>query len=91
MIIKRIEGASRVFGAPPDWDGKDMRCGALPVVDVETPEGKFMVSAWEPSPQELQALMSGETIKLWIRGTGHPVVALTVGEICRAVSPEDTQ
>lgn len=85
MIIKRIENASRVFGAPKDWDGSDTTCGALPVVDVETPEGDFMVSAWEPSPAELQAILRGETIKLWVRGSSHPVVALTVGDIANPV------
>lgn len=81
MIIKRIEGAHRVFGAPPDWNGEDMSCGVLPVLDVQTPEGPFMVSAWEPSPEELKALLAGATIKLWVRGQIHPVVALTVGDV----------
>lgn len=81
MIIKRIEGANRVFGAPPDWNGIDTSCGALPVREVNTPEGMFMVSAWEPTPEELRAIAAGETIKLWVRGPGHPVVALTVGDI----------
>ena len=81
MLIKRIENASRVLGAPPDWDGKDMTCGALPVMDVLTPEGTFMVSAWEPTPSELAALAAGATLKLWIRGSLHPVVALTVGDV----------
>lgn len=81
MIIKRIAGATRVFGAPLDWNGKDMDCGALPVREVSTPEGVFLVSAWEPTPEELRAIARGETIKLWIRGPGHPVVALTVGDI----------
>ncbi|APG04927.1 hypothetical protein BJI69_14190 [Luteibacter rhizovicinus DSM 16549] len=81
MIIKCIERFSRVFGAPVDWDGKDTTCGALPIKDVQTPEGPFMVSAWEPTPADLAAMQSGETVKLWIRGTLHPVVALTVGDV----------
>ena len=81
MLIKRIEGATRVLGAPPDWDGKDMSCGALPVLDVITSEGPFMVSAWEPTPDELARLANGETVKLWVRGTGHPVVALTIAPV----------
>lgn len=81
MIIKHIEGATRVYGAPPDWDGQDMTCGALPVRALQTPEGQFLVSAWEPTSAELEALNRGETLKLWIRGDGHPVVALTVGDV----------
>ena len=81
MIIKRIDGHTRDFGAPVDWNGEDTSCGALPVRDVITPEGPFMISAWEPSPEELEALLRGETIKLWLRGEVHPVVALTVGDV----------
>lgn len=80
MIIKRIADATRVLGAPPDWTD-DGSCIGLPVRDVATSEGPFMVSAWEPTPQELAALQRGETLKLWIRGPAHPVVALTVGEL----------
>lgn len=80
MIVKRIANASRVLGAPADWKD-DGSCVGLPVCDVTTPEGNFMVSAWEPTPQELEALKRGETLKLWIRGVSHPVVCVTVGEI----------
>ncbi len=80
MIVKRIAHATRVLGAPQDWKD-DGSCVGLPVRDVATPEGPFMVSAWEPTPDELAALARGETLKLWIRGTSHPVVALSVGDI----------
>lgn len=81
MIIKRILNYTRVFGAPPDWNGEDMSCQPLCVKDVMTQEGVFMVSAWEPSPAEIKAILVGESIKLWIRGSAHPVVSLTVGPI----------
>jgi hypothetical protein len=81
MLIARIDPATRVMNAPSDWDGTDMQCGALPILDVMTSEGAFMVSAWEPTPDEIKQLLAGATIKLWIRGTAHPVVALTVGDI----------
>ncbi len=81
MIIKRIQNGTRVFGAPADWDGKDTTCGALVIRDVQTTEGNFMVSAWEPTPEEIERLQGGETVKLWIRGVAHPVVSLTVGDI----------
>ncbi len=81
MIIKRIANATRDLGAPPDWDGRDLKCGVLPIRDVPTEAGSFMVSAWEPSPAELAALNAGESIKLWVRGSTHPVVALTVGDV----------
>jgi hypothetical protein len=40
-----------------------------------------MVSCWEPTPAELAAINAGESIRLWIAGTGHPVVAMTVGSL----------
>lgn len=81
MQIKRIEGTTRVLGAPPDWIDDGVTCQGLPIRDVITPEGPFMISAWELSAAELQALANGETLKLWIRGTGHPVVSLSVGDV----------
>lgn len=81
MLIARIEQATRAIGAPSDWDGKDMSCNVLPIRDVKTHEGNFMVSAWEPTPEELAALLGGATVKLWIRGHEHPVVAMSVGAV----------
>lgn len=82
MEIKRIEGATRTFGAPHDWDNTENgHCSGLPVRDVIQNGVKFMVSAWEPSPAELAALNRGESIKLMISGSQHPVVQLFVGEI----------
>lgn len=78
MIVKRIEGATRVLGAPPDWKDDGVTCVGLPVVDVVTDQGPFMVSAWEPTPDELQALLNGASVRLWVRGSGHPVVSLDV-------------
>ena len=81
-LIKRIEQATRELGKPSDWnEDNDPPCGVLPIRDVLTPEGPFMVSAWEFTPDELLALQNGATLKLWIRGVAHPVVGLTVGEI----------
>ncbi len=84
-IIKRIEGATRNLGAPPDWNESDpidpTKCHVLPIRDMMTDEGNFMVSAWEFTPAEIERLKAGETLKLGIRGTGHPVVFLAVGEL----------
>lgn len=80
-LIARIKGATRDLGAPPDWKPEHGPCGSLPILDVVTDQGAFMVSAWEFTPEEVIALMGGATLKLWIRGTSHPVVALSVGEL----------
>ena len=79
MLIKRIMGADMIFGAPPDWDKAAMgECAGLPVRNVDTPEGRFMVSAWEPTPAEVRRIIAGEPVYLWVRGSGHPVVSVTV-------------
>lgn len=79
MLIRRIEGATRNLGAPADWDGDISKCNVLPILDVMTAQGPFMVSSWEPTPAELAALNAGASINLWIAGRSHPVVALTAG------------
>ncbi|WP_198516553.1 hypothetical protein [Herbaspirillum huttiense] len=89
MLIKRIEGSTRQLGAPADWDGKDMSCGVLPILDVETGEGNFMFSAWEPTPPELEALSKGANILLGVRGTAHPVVSLQVAADANVKHPDD--
>jgi len=89
MLIKRIDGSTRQLGAPADWDGRDMSCGVLPILDVQTPEGNFMFSAWEPTPPELEALNKGANILLGVRGTAHPVVSLQVAADAEVKHPDD--
>lgn len=81
MLIQRILNCTRIMGVPKDWDKEALPCNALPIKDVTCDGVPFMVSAWEPTPEELAALNRGETVKLWIQGTVHPVVSLTVGPI----------
>lgn len=82
MNPRRIDGATMVLGAPADWhDTHDGRCMGLPVRVIDCQNSLYLVSAWEPTPAELEALNRGETVKLWIMGTSHPVVSLSVGDI----------
>lgn len=80
-LIAMVEGATRNLGAPADWKPEHGHCGGLPVADVMTEQGPFMVSAWELTPDEILAIMGGATLKLWVRGNVHPVVALSVGPL----------
>lgn len=67
MIPLRIEGANRVFRAPPGmancrdlhvrWDPKEGSC----------------VSRWEPTPEELEMLKAGGSVELWVCGHQPPV------------------
>lgn len=81
MEIGNIEGATRIFGKPPEFQGQ---CDSLPIRDVITPDGPFMISEWKPSEEEIEAMKNGATIKLWIHGseeTKHPIVALSIGDL----------
>lgn len=64
-----------VFGAPKDWDQKELPCGALPI--TQTDDG-CKVSFWQPSTEELKAITDGKPIMLYVYSAGHPVVALGV-------------
>lgn len=81
MNIAHIEGATRVLGAPANWDGKELPCDALPILDVETSNGNVMASEWKPTAEEIEAILNGAPVRLWIFGTAHPVVSLTTGDV----------
>lgn len=75
MLIKHIEGATRVLGKSQGYLG-------LPVRDVIFDDGtRAMMTAWEPTPDELKALLAGAPIILSVIGTGHPPVILSVGTL----------
>lgn len=82
MRALRIEGTTRVLGAPREWvdDGRSDLCGALAIRDIVDPElGPEMVSAWELTDNERAALIAGAPIYLTICGNIHPPIALRVG------------
>lgn len=80
MIPKRIAGATRYLGAPKDWKpDRDGECSHLAILDLETDNGlNVMISAWEPTPAEIEALANGAPLYLQIVGTAHPPVAVWV-------------
>ena len=78
-IPLRIENCTRVLGKPEDW--KNDNCFSLHIRDVITPDGPFMVSAWELTQKEMLELALGHSLKIWIMGKNHPVIGITVGEI----------
>lgn len=73
MEIVKIEGATRVLGAPADWDNTQGECVGLPIVDH--PEG-WMISEWRPTQEEMRALIEGGSIRLWVQGSAHPAVSI---------------
>jgi len=76
MEIGKVPGATRTLGAPTDWDNGEVPVSALPICDVEYGGAAWMVSAWEPTAEELAHLMANGKVFLWIQGTSHPVVGV---------------
>jgi len=71
-----LEKPDRRLGAPSNWNHEtDGICHTLDIWDRDG----FMISGWRPSAAELAKLNAGEPLFLHIRGTVHPVVALSVG------------
>ncbi len=73
MLAKRINNETRHFARTENLLGLSIRDEKIDGMDI-------MISAWEPTPNELALLNSGATIYLHIVGVQHPPVALTVGE-----------
>jgi hypothetical protein len=90
MIIKMIEGATRVLGKSQGYLGLPLRDQSAEtggnVLDlkydcrVNGPDTPEMVTAWEPTPDEVERLSRGAPLYLHVVGTGHPPVKLVVGE-----------
>jgi hypothetical protein len=70
----RIAGATHTLGAPKEWDNeRDGHCGRLAVRKV----GNVYESAWELTPEEIEAINQGGHIVLRVVG-GQPPVQLWV-------------
>lgn len=79
MIPARIQGATRVLGAPTGWTPETSGpCRGLPIRDGSAGDVPVMESAWEPTPAELAALNAGGKVYLRIVGSGHPPVMVYV-------------
>lgn len=79
MIVAMIDGCTRMLGAPPDWTPETSgRCVGLPIRDEMNGDMPCMVSAWEPTPQEIAMIAAGAKVYLSVIGIGHPPVRLFV-------------
>jgi hypothetical protein len=78
MQIARIEGATRVLGKSQGYLGLPLRDEKI-CCPVNGPNVSAMVTAWEPTPDEIKRLNAGAKIYLRILGTTHPPVMLEVG------------
>ena len=80
MKINTINGHTRILGAPADWDQSKGECVGLPIIDTPTEHGPCMISEWQPEQDDLKLLNMGMPLHLWIYGTSHPVVSISVGQ-----------
>lgn len=67
----RIVGQTRVVGL-------DQRYRPLPLLDVVQDGIPYMISAWQPSAEELERLNRGEYVQLTIMGNVPPPVKVEV-------------
>jgi hypothetical protein len=79
MIICRIEGATRTLGKSQGYIGLPLR-DEITHCSVGGESTPSMVTAWEPTPDELARLNAGAKVLLRIIGIAHPPVNLEVGE-----------
>lgn len=80
MLIGMIEGVTRIIGNSQGYRGLPLRDEVIncPVNGDATP---VMVSAWEPTPEELERLNAGAPVHLRVLGTAHPPVIVDVADV----------
>lgn len=79
MIIKHIAGATRVIGKSQGYIGLPLRDETINCT-VRGPATPCMVTAWEPTPAEIERIRAGAPVLLRVLGTAHPPVMIEVGE-----------
>lgn len=68
---------NHAFGPPPGLDQDVLPCETLHVTACRGSDGlPVMISFWQPTLEEIQHLVSGGAVMLYVYGTQHPVVAV---------------
>jgi hypothetical protein len=80
MQIGRIKNATRVIGKSQGYMGLPLRDEKINCT-VNGPATPAMVTAWHPTPKELEAINAGAPVHVRILGTSHPPIMVDVGEI----------
>lgn len=78
MLIAMIEGMTRIIGKSQGYRGLPLRDEVI--IDPVNGSTPSMVSAWQPTPDELARLTAGASIHLRVLGTQHPPVLIEVGQ-----------
>lgn len=79
MQYVNFEGSNALYKAPESM--KD-RCGDLPaLVGIDDAGDDYILSAWQPSPEDVESIKAGHPVFLKIIGKGMPPVSLfTLGQ-----------
>lgn len=80
MIVGRVKGATKVLGKSQGFLGLPVREDTL-LIDTDGSTHKVLVTAWEPTPAEIEKIVQGAPIHLILWGEGHPPVMLEVGDV----------
>lgn len=80
MIIARIENATRIVGKSQGYLGLPIR-DELIHETVNGPGTPSMVTAWEPTPEELERLQAGACVHVRILGNVPPPMMVEVGPV----------
>jgi hypothetical protein len=80
MQIGRIDRCTRVLGKSQGYLGLPIRDEVI-TCSVGGEGTPCMVTAWFPTPDEIERINAGAPIHLRIVGTGHPPVMLNVGDV----------
>lgn len=75
MLPINFPEANLTFTKPASMT--DEECGSLPVFSGQDLDGRpCIISKWQPSKEDIEAINRGEGIYLIISGTGMPPVSL---------------
>jgi hypothetical protein len=80
MLIGRPVGTTRVLGKSQGYLGLPLRDETISC-SVNGPETPSMITAWHPTPKELEALNAGAPVHVRIIGVAHPPLMVEVGEV----------
>lgn len=78
MQIAMIENATRIIGKGQGYLGLPLRDEVITCA-VNGEGTPAMVTAWQPTPDELQRLNAGASVHLRVLGVAHPPVMVEVG------------
>jgi hypothetical protein len=79
MQIGRIEGSTRILGKAQGYAGLPVRDEVYELIE-DGERWPSMVSAWHPTPKELEDLNAGAAVHIRVLGGTHPPMQVFVGE-----------